>query len=501
MPAQRNTRGERILDRHRRLGGPCCVRAELPGGARVGALACGPTPAARSRPVVYAAGGGEPWLVDAATGKARRCEGDHPNTTVIPNAPARVASNDDRFLWCMLGARGPGGRSPRRSRIPPRPQVRVGAGKPTPQRTARDVLTRTPMIRRAARLVRRLSQIRAGAGGRGAPVMVGAPGLIGGLEISPDEAVRDRGSLPGTVPLGFPIFLFPRAIELWSADGTLAAKIGQLPPNDRSAVSSVWRSLRPRAIPFWIAETGSRSSTSPGGMPPAPIRSRRSRIRSCPSPAPTGSCDSTRRFCRRAEGGDDQRPPAALISRRSPPGGKRLAFHEQVPAGPARAHGLDRRVGAEPRSARSGRRALDLKAPTTIPAACCSSATATAAWLWTTGRRRRALLCRRRIQQGRPASSSWTTAGSRQRQDHAPLLRAMLRAPLSCGAGAALRRRQALHHLAPVQPRGAQLPTVRKTGDKLEGEPHQRLSPTPQPAAYRLAALPVHVQARRRAWC
>jgi len=115
-------------------GGPR-VRAQLPSGAHVGTSVWSNS-GTRLATVVYATGGAELWIVEAATGAARRCEGVHLNT-VIPNPPEW--SNDDRFIWCALvpGDQAALGTS---SRIPQGPQVRVGAGRPTPQRTARDVL-------------------------------------------------------------------------------------------------------------------------------------------------------------------------------------------------------------------------------------------------------------------------------------------------------------------------------------------------------------------------
>lgn len=212
-------------------GGPK-VRAQLPDGARVGSSVWSNS-GARIATVVYAPGGAELWIVDAATGAARRCEGVHLNT-VIPNVPEW--SNDDRYLWCALV---PADQAPLAvpNRIPPGPQIRVGAGRPTPQRAARDVL-RTPDDQ--ARLVWfSTSQFARVPVEGGAPEPIGKPGLLGGWEISPDErhVIVDRLTQP--VPLGFPIYLFPRVVELWSRDGAMVAKLGDVSLNDRSAISSV----------------------------------------------------------------------------------------------------------------------------------------------------------------------------------------------------------------------------------------------------------------------
>lgn len=212
-------------------GGPK-VRARLPEGARVGGSVWS-NAGTRIACAVYASGGAELWIVDAATGAARRCEGVHLNT-VIPNVPEW--SNDDRFIWCALV---PADQAPlgAPNRIPPGPQVRVGAGRPTPQRTARDVLRNADDQARLAWFV--TSQLARVPVDGGAPETVGPPSLIGGWEIAPDErhVIMDRWTEP--VPLGFPIYLFPRTVDIWDRDGRPVAKLGDVPLNDRSAISSV----------------------------------------------------------------------------------------------------------------------------------------------------------------------------------------------------------------------------------------------------------------------
>ena len=227
-------------------GGPR-VRAQLPTGARVGASAWSNS-GARLATVVYAEGGAELWIVEAATGAARRCEGVHLNTA-IPNPPEW--SNDDRSIWCLLVPAGqPSLAAP--NRIPAGPQVRVGAGRPTPQRTARDVLRNSDDQARLAWFV--TSQIARVPADGGMPQPVGAPGLIGGWEISPDDRHLIVDRLVEPLPLGFPIYLFPRVSEIWGADGRRVASLGDTPLNDRSAISSV--ALPGPRDPVWSPDGG-----------------------------------------------------------------------------------------------------------------------------------------------------------------------------------------------------------------------------------------------------
>jgi dipeptidyl aminopeptidase/acylaminoacyl peptidase len=227
------------------IAGGAKVRAQLPAGARVGSSVWSNS-GTRLATVVYAAGGAELWIVEAATGAARRCEGVHLNT-VIPNVPEW--SNDDRFVWCALVPSGqPALAEP--SRVPTGPQVRVGAGRPTPQRTARDVLRTADDQARLAWFA--TSQIARVPADGGAPQPVGSPTLVGGWTIAPDERHLVVERLVEPLPLGFPIYLFPRTVEMWDAEGRLAAKLGDVPLNDRSAVSSV--ALPGPRDPIWALD-------------------------------------------------------------------------------------------------------------------------------------------------------------------------------------------------------------------------------------------------------
>jgi dipeptidyl aminopeptidase/acylaminoacyl peptidase len=214
------------------IAGGAKMRAQLPEGARVGTPVWSNS-GSRIACAVYAPGGAELWIVDAASGAARRCEGVHLNT-VIPSAPEW--SNDDRSIWCTVVPDDP---TPLAApnRVPVGPQVRVGAGRPTPQRTARDVLRNADdQARLAWYATSQLVRVPVDGGMR---QPIGKPALIAGWEVSPDEGHLIIDRLAEPAPLGFPVVLFPRVVELWDADGRLVTRVGDVPLNDRSAVSSV----------------------------------------------------------------------------------------------------------------------------------------------------------------------------------------------------------------------------------------------------------------------
>lgn len=218
------------------------VRAALPQGARLGEIAWS-TSGSRLACAVHAAGGAELWIVDAATGAARKIDGIRLNVLTDNRIEWTL---DDRAVLC---ATVPADQNalPEPNRVPDGPQLRVGAGRPTPQRTARDVL-RTPddQARFAWYLTAQLARVPVDGG---AAEMIGAPLVLGGWSLAPDERHLVVTRLPASPPVGFPLFLFPHEIEIWSADGRKVAALGTVPLNDRSAISSV-APLGPRK-PEW----------------------------------------------------------------------------------------------------------------------------------------------------------------------------------------------------------------------------------------------------------
>ncbi|MEY4373958.1 MAG: hypothetical protein RL760_124, partial [Candidatus Eisenbacteria bacterium] len=241
------------------------VRAKLPEGVQVG-LVRWSSKGDRVAVQTFATGGGELWIVTAATGAARRLDG------VRLHGVSNVLewSNDDRALFVSLVVDGEVRRDG--SRVPAGPAVRRSAGRATPQRTARDVL-RTPedQVQFATTVTAQLAWVGTEDG---AVRPVGAPVALAGVDLSPDEksVVVRRFTLPA--PLGFPAFLFPRKVELWPLDKGAPIALGDVPLNDRSAVASV-APLGPRE--FTYAPDG-RSlwfvawEDTPGASPQAAVR-------------------------------------------------------------------------------------------------------------------------------------------------------------------------------------------------------------------------------------
>lgn len=218
------------------------VRAQLPAGARISSVRWS-NDSRRIACTVTATGGADVYVVDAATGTARKLEGVKANGGLVSGLEW---SADDRELWL---AAVPANLGPLAdpSRVPEGPQVRVGAGRATPQRTSRDVLKTASDQERFAYFVR--SQLVRVPVDGGAPVAVGAPALLRSWELAPDEQHLIVATFPEKAPFGFPWYLFPVSPQIWNRDGTLAAKLEDAPLNDRSAISSV-APLGPRDVGF-----------------------------------------------------------------------------------------------------------------------------------------------------------------------------------------------------------------------------------------------------------
>lgn len=207
------------------------VRAALPADARLGTTAWS-SRGDRVACALFAPGGAELWIVDAATGAARRLEGVR-----LQGLPATSLewTNDDRAILCRLAGDAPPARDD--SPVPAGPNVRATSGRAAPQRTSRDVLKSPEDQQRfAAWLTSRLALVPVDGG---APRVLGEPGAIVRATLSPDErwVLVERLALPA--PVGFPWMLFPRVAELRPTDGGPAVKLGEVPLNDRSAIASV----------------------------------------------------------------------------------------------------------------------------------------------------------------------------------------------------------------------------------------------------------------------
>lgn len=208
------------------------VRAKLPQDVRLGSVRWSHD-GKRVACQVFATGGSELWIVDAASGAARRLDGIQLHSV----SNLLEWSNDDKGMFVSLVVDG-ANLTIEGARVPEGPAVRKGAGRATPQRTARDVL-RSPedQARFAALVTTQLAWIP--VDGVGTLTNLGEPVALANVQMSPDDnwLVVSRYTLPA--PLGFPAYLFPRKVELLKVGNRAITPIADIPLNDRSAIASV----------------------------------------------------------------------------------------------------------------------------------------------------------------------------------------------------------------------------------------------------------------------
>lgn len=217
-------------------------RAQLPTGARLGPVVWSHR-GDRVACALYAPGGAELWIVEAATGAARRLPGVRLHG--VPRVMLEWTAADDAILTRLV----PTGAVPPApgSRVPEGPAVRRSSGRAAPQRTSRDVL-RTPEDQ--ARFVFfATTQLARVAVDSGIVSPIGAPVVLGEFLVSPAEQWWLVTRFVTPPPVGFPASLLPTVTELWPRDGGATILVGESPLNDRSAIASV-APLGPREAAF-----------------------------------------------------------------------------------------------------------------------------------------------------------------------------------------------------------------------------------------------------------
>ena len=237
------------------------VRAKLPADVQLGPVRWS-NKGDRVACIAYSKNGADVWIVEAATGNARRLEG----VKMYPIGNVLDWSNDDLSLFTALVVNETGS-LPGLSQVPEGPAVRKSAGRATPQRTSRDVL-RTADDQARFQFIATCQLAWVPVDGS-AIKKIGEPVALDHCEMSPDEKyVRvERYTLPA--PPGFPLYLFPYKVELWPTAGGAPIAIGEVPLNDRSAVASV-SALGPREFTFapdgqslWFASWEDKAGANP----------------------------------------------------------------------------------------------------------------------------------------------------------------------------------------------------------------------------------------------
>src|SRR5688572_8774748 len=199
------------------------------------------------------ASGIELWVGEAATGKVRKMKGVAINT-VLGQAFEWLPDNRTLVAKLVPGKRGP---APVAPSVPAEPNWQESSGKAAPIRTFEDLL-KTPFDEALFEYYA-TAQLALIDTANGKVSEVGQPGIIQGVDVAPDG--QHMGVVRYHRPFSYlyPVFAFPREIEIWDTKGKMIYKLASLPLQDQVPIDGVptgpraphWRPTEPATL-IWV---------------------------------------------------------------------------------------------------------------------------------------------------------------------------------------------------------------------------------------------------------
>lgn len=186
----------------------------------------------------------ELWVGDAATGKLRNVKGVTINST-IGNPLSWMPDNRTLLVQLIPANRAA---APATPLVPTEPNIEESSGRPGPVRTYQDLL-KSPHDEKLYEYyaTSQLAWVDT-VSGRSTPF--GQPGIIQGVDPSPDGQVVLVTRVRRPFSYLFPDGAFPKDIEVWDAKGKLVYKVASQPLADQVPINGVITG--PRAI-RWVA--------------------------------------------------------------------------------------------------------------------------------------------------------------------------------------------------------------------------------------------------------
>jgi len=202
----------------------------LPEGARIDDLEWSPD-SAHVACTLATAEGLELWLVEAASGTARKLAGE---LNGVLDQPFRF-SDGGRSLVVRLVPEGRTAPAPRA--VPRGPAVQETAGTSTPLRTYQDLLADPDSEAQFEHLATvQLARIELATGRL---TRLGPPGMVLESRPSPDGAFLLVSTLRRPFSYVLPYALFPHTIALWRADGTPLRTLAEVPMGEHIPMEGV----------------------------------------------------------------------------------------------------------------------------------------------------------------------------------------------------------------------------------------------------------------------
>lgn len=193
-----------------------------------------------------ASDGIELWVVEVASGQARRLVGPRLNLT-LADRPAWLSDNRTLIVPLVPEGRGP---EPQASAVPTGPVVQENIGKTAPARTYQDLLE-NPYHERLFEHYGTAQLARVTLDGQVTPV--GAPGLVWSFDPSPDGRYIVVETLHRPFSYLVPASRFPRRIEVWDLDGRVVHQLADLPLMESVPVTFGSVPTGPRSV-HWRAD-------------------------------------------------------------------------------------------------------------------------------------------------------------------------------------------------------------------------------------------------------
>ncbi len=195
----------------------------------------------------------ELWVGDAANGKIRRLKGAAINA-VLGESFEWMPDNRTLVTKLVPAKRGP---APAQPGVPPEPNWQESAGKSAPVRTFEDLL-KTPFDEALLEYYA-TAQLAFIDTANGKITNVGQPAIFQAIDPSPEgkQMMVVRNHRPFSYL--YPVFDFPKEVEVWDTKGQMIYKLASLPLQDQVPIDGVptgprynhWRPTEPATL-VWV---------------------------------------------------------------------------------------------------------------------------------------------------------------------------------------------------------------------------------------------------------
>lgn len=195
----------------------------------------------------------ELWLVDVATGKARKADGVRVNASLV-DAVVWMPDNSGVLVPLVPAGRGA---APSTPVVPPGPKIQESDGKAGPTRTYQDMLS-SPHDEALFEYYA-TSQLALYDTGSGKSTNIGPPAIYWNVKVAPSGKYVLTSQSHRLFSYLLPVQLFPRDVEVMDLRGTKVQTVANLPAANNIPIEGVptgpragfWKPTEPHTV-MWI---------------------------------------------------------------------------------------------------------------------------------------------------------------------------------------------------------------------------------------------------------